>query len=73
MKMDPGTVECSVQQCPAFLHHGLMELFPGVGVEVGQLTVVNISQHTKNDMSAWSLAVEDERDTLMANVRLIIC
>lgn len=61
-----GTVECSVQQCPGFLHHGFMELFPDIGVQLGQLTVVSISQQTKNDMSAWSPEVEDERDDLMA-------
>lgn len=62
-----GTVECSVQECPGFLHQGFMELFPDVGVQMGQLTVVSLSQRTKNDMSAWSPEVEDERDNLMAS------
>ncbi|KAL9967087.1 hypothetical protein ACROYT_G025250 [Oculina patagonica] len=62
-----GTVECSVQQCPSFLHQGFMELFPDIGVHVGQLTVVSISQHTNNDMSAWSPDVEEERESLMSS------
>lgn len=61
-------MECSVQQCPAFLHHGFMELFPDIGVQMGQLTVVSISQRTENDMSAWSPDMEEERDDLMASV-----
>ncbi|XP_074622219.1 cobalamin trafficking protein CblD-like isoform X6 [Acropora palmata] len=62
-----GTVECSVQQCPGFLHHSFMELFPDIAMHQGQLTVISISQRTKNDMSAWSAEVEDERDNLMAS------
>ena len=64
----PELVECSVQECPGFLHRSFMELFPDVGLKTGQLTVVSISQHTNNDMSSWSPDVEEERDTLMANV-----
>lgn len=62
-----GSVECSVQQCPSFLHQSFMELFPGIGIQIGQLTVVSISQHTRNDMSAWSPDVEEERESLMAS------
>jgi len=47
-----------------------MELFPDIAVHQGQLTVISISQRTKNDMSAWSAEVEDERDNLMASVRI---
>ena len=47
-----------------------MELFPDIGIHMGQLTVVSISQHTKNDMSGWSPDVEDERESLMASVSL---
>ena len=45
-----------------------MELFPDIGVQTGQLTVVSISQRTENDMSAWSPDMEEERDDLMASV-----
>ena len=48
-----------------------MELFPDIGVQIGQLTVVSISQHTQNDMSAWSPDVEEERENLMASVSFI--
>ena len=48
-----------------------MELFPDIGVQMGQLTVVSISQHTQNDMSAWSPDVEEERESLMASVSVI--
>ena len=45
-----------------------MELFPDIGVELGKLTTVSISQRTKNDMSAWSPEVEDEREEMLKNV-----
>ena len=45
-----------------------MELFPDIGVQTGQLTVISISQRTENDMSAWSPDMEEERDDLMASV-----
>ena len=47
-----------------------MELFPDIAVHEGQLTIISICQRTKNDMSAWSAEVEDERDNLMASVRI---
>ena len=45
-----------------------MELFPDISLEPGKLTTVSISQRTKNDMSAWSPDVEDEREELLKNV-----
>ena len=64
-----GTVECLIQECPPFLHSGLMKLFPGVSVNSGALTVITLSERTKNDMTGWSPEVEEERELLLVHVR----
>jgi hypothetical protein len=45
-----------------------MELFPEEHLIPGELTVISISQHSKNDMSTWSMEVEEEREALMQSV-----
>ncbi|EDO44830.1 predicted protein, partial [Nematostella vectensis] len=60
-------INCSVQTCPSFLHRGFMELFPDKSLQPGDLTVISISQHSKNDMSLWNVDVEEEREQLMSN------
>jgi len=47
------------------------DLFPGRDVSFGPLTVVTLSQKTKNDMSGWSENVEYEREELVACVRIL--
>lgn len=64
-------VEWSVQQCPSFLHRGFMELFPDISINSGDLTMVNVCQKTKHDMSGWSPEVGEERDQL--NVIFMDC
>lgn len=44
------------------------DLFPGRDVTSGPLTVVTLTQKTKNDMSGWSEGVEYEREELVACV-----
>lgn len=59
-------VECSIQECPAFLQRSFMELFPDAPIlEDSPFTVMTLSQHTQNDMTAWSPAVEKEREELL--------
>jgi len=60
-----GTVECLVQECPQFLQKGLMELFPGVNLKSKKLCVITLSEKTENDMTSWSMAVEEEREKLL--------
>ncbi|XP_031556484.1 methylmalonic aciduria and homocystinuria type D protein, mitochondrial-like [Actinia tenebrosa] len=62
-----GTVECTIQTCPKILHRGFMELFPEKTLKPGELTVISVSQHSKNDMSIWSMEVQEEREALMKN------
>lgn len=60
-----GTVECLVQECPKKLHRSFMDLFVGVNVEPGALTVLTLSEKTINDMTGWSALVEKEREMLL--------
>ena len=63
-----GMVECLVQECPSSLHAGFLQLFPGVSLNSGRLTVITLSEKTEHDMTAWSSAVEDEREQLLEQV-----
>ena len=66
---DNTAVECLVQECPSFLHAGLMQLFPGVTLSTEKLTVITVSERTNHDMMAWSHDMEEEREELMEHVR----
>lgn len=44
-------------------------MFPEV--TANNLTVLTITQKTKNDMTVWSEEVEDERELLLENVSII--
>ena len=55
------------QDCPEGLHSGFMLLFPGVSA-ISQLTVITLSEHTINDMTGWSSAIEEEREQLLEHV-----
>ena len=57
-----------VQECPPFLQSDMMQLFPGVAVKSDQLTVITLSEKTKNDMTGWSSDVEVERELLLEHV-----
>ena len=62
-------VECSIQECPAFLQRSFMELFPDApNLGHSLVTVMTLSQRTQNDMTAWSPAVEKEREELLDHV-----
>ena len=63
-----GTVECLVQECPSFLQKGILELFPGAKLKSDKLCVITLSEKTENDMTSWSMEVEEEREKLLEHV-----
>ena len=63
-----GTVECLIQECPSFLQKGMLELFPGAKLKSEKLCVITLSEKTENDMTSWSMAVEEEREKLLEHV-----
>lgn len=65
-----GTVECVAQEIMEFLVSDLMLLFPGVSLHGARLNVITLSQRTFNDMTGWSMAVEQEREQLLEHVRI---
>lgn len=58
-------VECAVQACPELLRKDFESMFPEVNAN--HLTVLTVTQKTKNDMTVWSQEVEDEREMLLEN------
>ncbi|PKU33109.1 methylmalonic aciduria and homocystinuria type d mitochondrial [Limosa lapponica baueri] len=58
-------VECAVQACPELLRKDFESMFPEVNAN--RLTVLTVTQKTKNDMTVWSQEVEDEREMLLEN------
>nr|XP_057937407.1 metabolism of cobalamin associated Db isoform X2 [Doryrhamphus excisus]XP_057937408.1 metabolism of cobalamin associated Db isoform X2 [Doryrhamphus excisus] len=56
-------VECVIQPCPDKLQQDLQCLFPEA--PSSQVTVVTVTQKTQNDMTAWSSAVEEEREQML--------
>lgn len=68
MNVAPPTnviLECVAQECPKLLQKDFSDLFPTMFLTTGPLTVVTLCQKTLNDMSAWSEAVDLEREELM--------
>lgn len=59
-------VELTIQDCPDMILRDFASLFPDLPTS-GKLTVVTITQRTKNDMSGWSEDVEVERDQLLGD------
>ncbi|MFT7807908.1 methylmalonic aciduria and homocystinuria type D protein, mitochondrial isoform X1 [Arapaima gigas] len=60
---DNSSVECAVQLCPQLLKKDFESMFPEAPTE--GMTVVTVTQRTRNDMTAWSEEVEKERDELL--------
>jgi len=59
-------LECVAQDCPKLIRKDFADLFPNRDVTSGPLTVVSLTQKTKNDMAGWSELVEIEREELIA-------
>ncbi|KAK5982619.1 Methylmalonic aciduria and homocystinuria type D [Trichostrongylus colubriformis] len=60
-------VELTVQECPRLLKKDMKHLFPGMHFDNVNVSVMNITQKTKNDMKAWSEEMEQEREMLTAS------
>ncbi|XP_061782288.1 metabolism of cobalamin associated Db isoform X1 [Nerophis lumbriciformis] len=58
-----SSVECVIQSCPEQFKQDLQYLFPEA--PSAHVTVVTVTQKTQNDMTAWSSAVEDEREQML--------
>lgn len=52
--------------CRFYIFLDFESMFPEVNTN--QLTVLTVTQKTKNDMTVWSQEVEDEREMLLENV-----
>ncbi|XP_068507690.1 cobalamin trafficking protein CblD-like isoform X4 [Syngnathus scovelli] len=61
--LDNSSVECIIQSCPEKLKQDLQYLFPEASSS--HVTVITVTQKTKNEMTAWCLAVEEERDHML--------
>ncbi|MFH4978359.1 hypothetical protein AB6A40_005068 [Gnathostoma spinigerum] len=59
-------VEMKAVECPKLLKKDLRELFPGMDFTNQEISVLNVTQKSNNDMSAWSIDMEVERMQLTA-------
>ena len=53
---------------PKFLTESDVELFPGAKLKSEKLCVITLSEKAENDMTSWSMAVEEEREKLLEQV-----
>jgi hypothetical protein len=60
-------LECKAHACPELLRRELSGLFISTNISDGPLTVITFCQRTKNDMSAWSECVDEEREEVIEN------
>ena len=52
----------------------MLELFPGAKLKSEMLCVITLSEKSENDMTSWSMAVEEEREKLLEQVsRTYVC
>jgi len=59
------TLELTAMNCPPALVKDLISMFPDQKLtSQSQMTVLNLTQKSDNDMSGWSLQMEMERDKL---------
>ncbi|CAJ0942537.1 unnamed protein product, partial [Mesorhabditis belari] len=65
--MDDVRVEIKAQKCPRLLQRDLKSLFPHMNLTQASVNVINISQQSSTDQSAWSTQMEAERDKLTVN------
>uniref|UniRef100_A0A0M3HVS0 Methylmalonic aciduria and homocystinuria type D-like protein, mitochondrial n=1 Tax=Ascaris lumbricoides TaxID=6252 RepID=A0A0M3HVS0_ASCLU len=55
------SIELTASECPRLLKKDLKELFPGIDLSQRDICVINLTQKTDTDMSAWSTEMEIER------------
>lgn len=60
---DHSKVECAIQSCPELLKKDFELMFPEA--PSNGMMVVTVTQKTKNDMTAWSEEVDQEREELL--------
>ncbi|KAG7239137.1 hypothetical protein INR49_030018 [Caranx melampygus] len=60
---DSSTVECAVQSCPELLQRDFQSMFPEA--PSSGMMVLTVTQRAKNDMTAWSSEVEEEREQML--------
>ncbi|XP_067112287.1 metabolism of cobalamin associated Db [Osmerus mordax] len=62
---DSSSVECAIQTCPELLKKDFQSMFPEAPAR--GLTVVTVTQKTKNDMTSWCQEVDSERESMLDN------
>lgn len=61
---DHSKVECAIQSCPELLKRDFASMFPEA--PSSGMMVLTVTHRTKNDMTAWSEEVDQEREELLA-------
>jgi len=60
-------VEIKAQKCPRLLRKDMKSLFPHMELSQANVNIINLSQRSSTDQSAWTAEMEAERDKLTAN------
>lgn len=60
---DNSSVECALQSCPELLKKDFQSMFPDA--PSSGMMVVTVTQKTQNDMTSWSVEVEQEREQML--------
>ncbi|XP_029491247.1 cobalamin trafficking protein CblD [Oncorhynchus nerka] len=60
---DNSNVECAIQSCPELLKKDFESMFPEA--PNNGMTVVTVTQKTQNDMTAWCVEVDKERELML--------
>ncbi|XP_066543985.1 metabolism of cobalamin associated Db [Amia ocellicauda] len=60
---ETSNVECAIQTCPELLKKDFQSMFPEA--PANSLTVVTVTQKSKNDMTSWCEEVDEERELLL--------
>lgn len=60
-------LECVAYECPQIMRKDFADLFPWMDIMHGHFTIITVCQKTREDMTGWSLAVEEEREKLLGS------
>jgi len=58
-------LECVAHECPQIMRKDFADLFPWMDIMRGHFTIITISQKTNEDMTGWSMEIEEEREQLL--------